>query len=95
MGINLFVMPEAFAVVAVFVVAIVAWVGAWMHARNPANFNARDESERLRQHAQWVEQRLERAQRERWGDEMMAALHDERATLNRQIADTETRGRMP
>ena len=58
-------MPEALAVVAVVVVTIVAWVGAWLHTRNPANQNVTDEIARLRQHASWLEQRVALAERAR------------------------------
>lgn len=84
-------MPEALAVFAVFVVTIVAWFSAWMHARNPANYNARDEAERLRHHAAWLEQRLEVAHREQWGDDMIDALNDERDLTRRQLAEITTR----
>ena len=70
-------MPEALAVLAVFVVAIAAWLGAWMHTRNPANYNARDEVARLQQQAAWLEQRLAVAQRERWSPDMVDVLCDE------------------
>ena len=79
-------MPEALAVLAVFVVAIVAWFGAWMHTRNPANYDARGEVARLRQHAAWLEQRLELAQRERWGGDMVASLQEEVESTAQQLA---------
>ena len=79
-------MPEALAVLAVVVVTIVAWFGAWMHARNPANYNARDEVARLRQHSAWLHQRLELAQRERWGGDMIASLSDEIEATAEQLA---------
>ena len=78
-------MPEAFAVLAVVVVTIVAWFSAWMHARNPANTNAQAEIARLRQHAAWLEQRMEVAQREKWGGDMIATLSDEMEGTARQL----------
>ena len=78
-------MPEALAVAVVFIVAIVAWFGAWLNARNPANYNARDEMARLRHHAAWLEQRLETAQRERWGEDMVENISDELATTSAQL----------
>ena len=70
-------MPEALAILGILVVTIVAWVSAWSHTRNPANFNTRDEVARLQQHAAWLEQRLELAQRENWGADMIDSLTDE------------------
>jgi hypothetical protein len=85
-------MPEALAVVAVFVVAVVAWLGAWLHARDPANYNARAEVERLRHHAVWLQQRLEVAQREAWSEDMVANLSDELDATVRQLEQTDARG---
>src|SRR4051812_9083338 len=49
-------MPEAFVVLAVIAVTLLAWFGAWMQARNPASLNRVEESHRLRQHAAWLAQ---------------------------------------
>lgn len=84
-------MPEALAVVAVFVVAVVAWLGAWLHARDPANTNAGAEMERLRHHAVWLQQRLEVARREGWGEEMVTNLADELNSTARQLEQTDAR----
>lgn len=79
-------MPEALAVVAVLAVTLVAWVGAMLHARNPANYSVTEEVERLRVHAVWLEQRLEVARREDWGSEMVTNLSDELAATGRELA---------
>jgi hypothetical protein len=84
-------MPEALAVLVVVVIAIAAWFGAWMQARNPANYNAREEAERLRHHVAWLEQRLELAQREKWGGDMVAGISDELETTFRQLDEVRTR----
>ncbi len=84
-------MPEALAVVAVLVVAVVAWLGAWLHARDPANYNARAEAERLRHHSVWLQERLELAQRERWSEEMVSNLADELNMTARQLEKTDAR----
>jgi hypothetical protein len=81
-------MPEALAVLVVFVVTLVAWAGAWMHARDPANTNAREEVERLRHHAAWLEQRIDVAQREKWDGEMIDNLSAELAATTQQLAQT-------
>jgi hypothetical protein len=86
-------MPEALAVFAVVVVSIAAWFGAWMHTRNPANYKPHDEIARLQQRAAWLGPRIEVAQRERWGDDMMAALLDERSETVEQLALCREQGR--
>ncbi|HEY1107337.1 MAG TPA: hypothetical protein VGE76_01855 [Opitutaceae bacterium] len=50
-------MPEALAGLAIFVVAVVAWVGAWLHARDPANYKPHEEHSRLQHHEGWLEAR--------------------------------------
>jgi len=79
-------MPEALVVLAVFVVTIAAWLGAWMHARNPANYNVRLEIERLKQQAAWLEERLDVACRERWATDMIASISDELGAITQQLA---------
>jgi hypothetical protein len=79
-------MPEALAVVAVFVVTAIAYVGAWLHARDPAKRNVLDDIARLRHHAEWLQSRLEVAQRENWETEMIASLSDELENTLRQLA---------
>lgn len=83
-GLTFPTMPEAFAVFAVFAVILVAWVGAWMQARNPASHNAHQEAERLQHHAVWLEQRVELARRENWDGPMIASLEDELTTTRRE-----------
>jgi hypothetical protein len=77
-------MPEAFAVLVVFVVAIMAWIGAWLQARDPANYNPRQESERLVVQAAWLEQRVELARRENWDSQMIANLESELESARRE-----------
>jgi hypothetical protein len=79
-------MPEALAIVAIVVVALAAWIGALLHTRNPANYNAVREAERLRQHAAWLEQRIEVAQREKWGSHMLEPLTAELRTTSNALA---------
>jgi hypothetical protein len=67
-------MPEALALLAVFIVAIAAWLGARLHARSPGNYNPVEDAKRLRLHADWLAERLEMARREKWGGEMVAEL---------------------
>ena len=79
-------MPEALAVLAVFVVAVVAWFGAWMQAGNPANQNVHDETQRLQLHVRWLEQRLDLARRENWDREMNARLAAEIEIASEQLS---------
>jgi hypothetical protein len=79
-------MPEAFAVVIVFVVALGVYVGALIHSRNPANFNARQDLERLRQQEAWLRQRLHLAEQEKWSGDMVARLTEELGATSQQLA---------
>jgi hypothetical protein len=79
-------MPEAFAVLAVFVVCVTAYLAALIRSRDPSLHNAADELARLRHHEAWLRQRLELAERERWGADMIAGLADELRTTSQQLA---------
>ena len=50
------------------------------HAGSPA------EIARLQHHEAWLRERLERAQREQWGAEMIAGLAEELAATSQQLA---------
>jgi hypothetical protein len=79
-------MPEAFAVLVVFVVCVAAYIGALLTARDPARQNRAEDLARLRQHRVWLEQRLETAQRENWGDDMIEGIAAELDETARQVA---------
>lgn len=79
-------MPEAFAVLGVLVVAVAAWLGAFIRARDPALQNPAEDLQRMRQHADWLEQRLHLARRERWDETMIASLETELRTTAQQLA---------
>jgi hypothetical protein len=79
-------MPEAFAILAVFIVAIGAYVAARLQARDPRRQDGREELARRRRHRTWLSERLALAEREGWGDEMCASLHAEIAALDAQLA---------
>lgn len=79
-------MPEALVVLGVLAVALLSWLGAWLHTRNPANSNPADEAARLREQVAWLEQRLEVARRENWGGEMVAGIATELASAAGQLA---------
>ncbi len=79
-------MPEAFAVLGVFVVCVFAYVAAWLRSRDPSLQNAVEDAHRLRHHAAWLQDRLERAQREQWGPEMTGLIATELKATNAQLA---------
>jgi len=82
-------MPEALAVVAVFVVAVVICAAMWLRARDPSLHQPHEELERLRHHTTWLEERLARARRENWGHEMVAGLEADLAAATRQFANAQ------
>ncbi|MEO5959627.1 MAG: hypothetical protein ABIZ49_03835 [Opitutaceae bacterium] len=84
-------MPEAFAVVFVFVVTVAAWVGAWMQTRNQPHDRAPEEIARLQEHASWLQQRLAVARQENWDEAMVAALRNELRTATRRLARANSR----
>jgi hypothetical protein len=79
-------MPEAFAVLFVFVVAIAAWIGAWTQARNPSHDTVQEEIVRLQQHAAWLQQRLVLARRENWDEAMVSTIANELRATAHQLA---------
>ncbi len=79
-------MPEAFAVVAVFVIALVIYFAMWMQTRDPALNKPHEELARLQHQVTWLEDRLARARHEQWGEHMIAPLADEYAATMAQLA---------
>jgi hypothetical protein len=67
-------MPEALAVLVVLVVSIAIWLGAWWQMRGTPQLSTPADLERLRHHESWLRQRLERAQREQWGADMVDGI---------------------
>ena len=81
-----FAMPEAFAILFVFAAFAAVWIGSWLHSRNPANHQPAENAARLRHHAAWLRQRIERARQEKWDPDMMAKLEAELATISGELA---------
>jgi hypothetical protein len=73
-------MPASFLLLPAFVIGIVAWLAAWWYTRRTTADDGRDEIDRLRNHAAWLEQRLDIARRERWDPEMIVNLSDQLGT---------------
>ena len=67
-------MPASILLFPAVVIALIAWTAAWWFTRKSRPETRRDEIERLRRHAIWLEQRLDTARRERWGREMIVSL---------------------
>lgn len=74
-------MPEAFAVLLVFVIAVFIYVMMWLQSRDPAFYKPNEERVRLEHQIVWLEDRLAMARRENWD----AGLH---ASLTTQIVET-------
>jgi hypothetical protein len=79
-------MPEAFAVLLVLVVCVAAYVAALLTARHPAQQNTAEDLVTLHRHRAWLQQRLEMAQRENWGDDMVESIAAELTATAEQIA---------
>jgi len=85
-------MPEAFAVLLVFVVAVASYVSARIQtARSPASPAA--DRQRLEQHRAWLAERLQLAWRENWDQAMIARLADEIETVDAELARLATEQR--
>lgn len=79
-------MPEALAVFFVFTVSVIFYVAIRIRTRDPAHLDPRHERTRLQQHEAWLRERLNRAQIERWDDDMVATLEDELRDTSLQLA---------
>lgn len=79
-------MPEALAVLFVFVVAVAAYVSAKLAALDPSNHNAQAELVRLRQQRAWLDERLQQAWRENWDQDMRGRIADEINEVDAQLA---------
>ena len=79
-------MPASFILFPAFVIGIVAWLAAWWYTRKTRGDHARDEVDRLRNHAAWLEQRLDIARQERWDREMIVNLSDQLGVACHELA---------
>ena len=79
-------MPATFLLFPALVIGVVAWLAAWWFTHKPVENGERDEIIRLRNHAAWLEQRLDTARRERWDREMIASLSDQLGTACANLA---------
>ena len=79
-------MQAAFILLLGATIATIAWLLAWWHTRTPVDHGVRDELRRLKNHALWLEQRLDTARRERWDPAMIVTLSDQLGAACRQLA---------
>jgi len=86
-------MPASLILVPALAVAFVSLLAAWLYTRNTANHSLREEVQRLKIHAAWLEQRLDTARRERWGHEMIVSLSDQLGATCEQLARAQGRAR--
>lgn len=78
-------MPEAFAVLLVFAVSAAVYVAAWLSTRGSLSAHTVADLARLQQHEAWLRERLHRAEREQWGDEMIAGIAAELRAASREL----------
>ncbi|MBC7366327.1 MAG: hypothetical protein H7343_05860 [Undibacterium sp.] len=67
-------MPEVFAVLIVFVVALFIYVMMWLKSRDPAFYKPKEELVRLQHQVIWLEDRQAVARREHWDAGLQASL---------------------
>ena len=90
---GLLAMPAAtFILLLAVVIGVIAWLAAWWYTRKSGN-NTSDEIQRLRNHAAWLEQRLDVARRERWDREMILSISDQLGTACDALARARRRAR--
>jgi hypothetical protein len=78
-------MPEALAVLVVFVVCVIAYVGALLRARDPSQFDPRQERARLHEQRIWLEHRRALARKENWDHGMIARIETDLAETSRAL----------
>ena len=78
-------MPETVTVLFIFAVCVSLFLVVRFQSRHPANVNAAAELERLQLHEAWLSERLHRAEREDWGDDMIAGIAEELHATSREL----------
>ena len=87
-------MPATLILLPAVVVGVIAWLAAWWYTRNSTG-SPRDEIQRLRNHAAWLEQRLDVARQERWDRAMIVNLSDQLGTACNTLARARHRSQNP
>jgi hypothetical protein len=88
-------MPATFLLLPAVVIGLVAWIAAWWYTRTSPRNSVRDEMERLRNHATWLEQRLDIARQERWDHAMIVNLSQQLGDVCHELARAQRRGSLP
>jgi hypothetical protein len=78
-------MPEALAVLLVFAVCVFVYVAAWIQTRGSGGARSAADVERLQLHEAWLRERLLRAERETWDDDMIARIAAELRATSREL----------
>ena len=78
-------MPASFILVPAIVIGAIAWIAAWWFTHRAGADTPRDEIERVRNHAAWLEQRLDKARLERWDPAMINCLSDQLGIACREL----------
>lgn len=86
-------MPATLILLPALALALVAWLGAWWYTRDAAKHGARNELQRMWNHAAWLEQRLDTARRERWDHEMIVSVSNQLSAACAQLARAQMRAR--
>ena len=86
-------MPASLFIVPAVVIGLIAWIMAYWYTRKSKADSPRDELERLRNHASWLEQRLDTARRERWDPGMIVSLSDQLGAACHALALAQRRKR--
>ena len=79
-------MPASLILLPAFVIGVAAWLAAWWYTRKTRADQTRDEVDRLRNHAVWLEQRLDIARQERWDREMILTLSEQLGAACTELA---------
>ena len=77
-------MPEAFAVFLVTAIIVGVMIAARLQTRSPARSNPEIEAAHLDREIQWLAERIQRAERENWGEDMKAALEERHSAALKQ-----------
>jgi len=70
-------MPEAIAVLFVSFVSVGVYIYAHVQARDPSKRDPVEESKMTEQKIAWLQERLERAKKEKWDQHMIVSLTDQ------------------
>jgi hypothetical protein len=86
-------MPASFILLPALAIALASVIAAWLYTRNDENHGPREEVQRLKNHAAWLEQRLDTARQERWDREMIISLSEQLGAACEQLARAQGRSR--